>query len=129
MKRIKLFIAALAVLAFGAFVFVPTQTVLAIDPLAEVCSNGGASAVCDNQDEDANELIATLVSVLLFLVGTLAVIMIIVSGIFYVTSNGDASKVARAKNTLTYSIVGLIIAFLAYAIVFWVLDVFKRGQP
>ena len=43
----------------------------------------------------------------------------------YATSTGDSGKVTRAKNTLTYAIVGLVVAFLAYAIVFWVLGLFK----
>jgi len=50
--------------------------------------------------------------------------MIIFAGILYTTSAGDASKVTRAKNTLTYSIVGLLLAFLAFAIVNWVLKLF-----
>ncbi|MNY57155.1 hypothetical protein D3C86_1933160 [compost metagenome] len=51
--------------------------------------------------------------------------MIIVSGIRYATSNGDSSAVTSAKNTLMYSVIGLIVAILAYAIVNFVLKAFK----
>ena len=62
-------------------------------------------------------LIKTVVNVLLWAVGILSVIMIIFSGFRYITSAGDASKTKSAQSTLIYSIVGLIVAIMAYAIV------------
>ncbi len=49
--------------------------------------------------------------------GIIAIICIIISGIYYVTSNGDPGKVAKAKNGLLYSVIGLVIAVLAAVIV------------
>lgn len=122
MKRIKLLIAGFAVALLGTFALVPVTSVSALDPLANACS-GADSAICEDRgEESANKLITDLINVLLFVVGALAVIMIIVSGVLYVISSGDASKVARAKNTLMYSIVGLVVAFIAYAVVNWVID-------
>ena len=62
-------------------------------------------------------LIKTVVNVLLWAVGILSVIMIIFSGFRYFTSSGDASKTKSAQNTLIYSVVGLIVAIMAWAIV------------
>lgn len=124
MKRFKLLVATFAIALFGAFVFVPVASVAAIDPLADACGNSSGTEICENRDENANDLIRTLVNVLLYVVGLLSVIMIIVGGIFYTTSSGDAGKVTRAKNTLTYAIVGLVVAFIAFALVNWVLDIF-----
>ena len=62
-------------------------------------------------------LIKTVVNVLLWAVGILSVIMIIFSGLRYITSAGDASKTKSAQSALTYSVVGLIVAIMAYAIV------------
>ena len=62
-------------------------------------------------------LIKTVVNVLLWAVGVLSVIMIIFSGFRYITSSGDASKTKSAQSTLIYSVVGLIVAIMAYAIV------------
>ena len=62
-------------------------------------------------------LIKTVVNVLLWAVGILSVIMIIFSGFRYITSSGDASKTKSAQNTLIYSVVGLIVASMAWAIV------------
>ena len=123
MKKIKLLIATFAVVFIGAFALAPVAPVGAIDPLASACAESPGSEICTNKGEDANTLIKTLVNVLLFVVGALSVVMIIVSGILYVTSTGDAGRVAKAKNTLMYSIVGLVVSFLAFAIVNWVVDV------
>ena len=62
-------------------------------------------------------LIKTVVNVLLWAVGVLSVIMIIFSGFRYITSAGDTSKTKSAQSTLIYSVVGLIVAIMAWAIV------------
>lgn len=58
---------------------------------------------------------AVVANILLFLVGAVAVIMLIIGGLRYVTSNGDQNAVTGAKNTIMYAIIGIIVAFLAYA--------------
>lgn len=67
-------------------------------------------------------LIKTVVNVLLWAVGILSVIMIIFSGFRYITSSGDASKTKSAQSTLIYSVVGLIVAIMAWAIVNMVIN-------
>ncbi|MFZ1257926.1 MAG: hypothetical protein WAQ25_00460 [Candidatus Saccharimonas sp.] len=63
-------------------------------------------------------------SVLLFIVGAIAVIMIVIGGLRYVISGGDASHVQAAKNTILYALVGVIVAILAYAAVNFVVNSF-----
>jgi hypothetical protein len=72
-------------------------------------------------------VITTITNVLLFIAGALAVIMIIFGGLRYATSAGNASSVTAAKNTILYAIVGLIIAFLAFAAVNFVLNAVTPG--
>jgi hypothetical protein len=59
----------------------------------------------------------TVADILLFLVGAISVIMLIIGGIRYVVSAGDQQAVTNAKNTILYAIVGIVIAFLAFAAV------------
>lgn len=73
-------------------------------------------------------VVTTITNTLLFVVGALAVIMIIFGGIRYATSGGNASSVTAAKNTVLYAVVGLIIAFLAFAAVNWVLGALVAGS-
>ena len=68
--------------------------------------------------------IKNIVNVLLFILGAIAVVMIIIGGVRYTTSNGDASAIKGAKDTILYSVIGLIVAILAYAIVNFVLGAF-----
>lgn len=66
-------------------------------------------------------IITNFINVLLFVAGALAVIMLIIGGLRYTVSGGNASSVSAAKNTVLYAIVGLLVAFFAYAIVNWVI--------
>lgn len=125
MKRYKTFLAALAVSVFGAFALAPVTPVAALDPLAAPCKNASGSEICKNKNEKAEPLIGKIVNVMLFITGAISTIMIIVGGIFYAISTGDSGKVARAKNTIMYAIVGLVVSLLAYAIINFVLGVFN----
>ena len=61
-------------------------------------------------------------NVILYIVGIVAVIMLIIGGIRYVVSGGDSKKVTDAKNTVLYAIIGLVICFFAFAIVNFVIS-------
>jgi len=73
-------------------------------------------------------IVTTITNTLLFVVGALAVVMIIVGGLRYVVSGGNATAVSAAKNTILYAIVGLVVAFLAFAAINWVLGVLAPGS-
>lgn len=73
---------------------------------------------------DDGGIVTTVINTMLFIVGILAVIMIIYAGIRYTTAHGDKGQVESAKNTLMYSIVGLVVAIIAYAVVNWVVGLF-----
>lgn len=105
------------VLALGVSVVAP------VVPVAQAQLTGGIdAAIGDNNktEKTLGELIATAVDWFLYIVGALAVIMIIYGGFRYITSGGDSSGVTNAKNTILYAIIGLIVAVLAYAIVHFV---------
>ena len=63
------------------------------------------------------KLVQNIINILLYAVAVISVIMIIIGGIRYTTSNGEASKVTSGKNTVMYAVIGLIVAIMAYAIV------------
>ncbi len=74
-----------------------------------------------------NQMIHKLVNLLSVLVGVIAVIMIIVGGLRYVTSGGSDSSITGAKNTILYAIIGLIIVALAQVLVHFVLSNLTGG--
>lgn len=83
-------------------------------------SGGGGGS-----NQNLPDIITTIINVMLFIAGALAVIMIIYGGIRYITAHGDEKQVKVAKDTIVYSVVGLIIAILAYALVTFIFDRFK----
>ncbi len=78
---------------------------------------GLPSGSCDDTDNDFEEIWIRILDVLLFVVGAVAVLMLIIGGLRYVISAGDQQAVTNAKNTILYAIVGIIVTFLAYAAV------------
>lgn len=90
----------------------------------DTCTASPDSPICKNKDSSVNDVVPTIINALLFIVGAISTIMIIVGGIRYTTSSGDAAAVSGAKNTILYSVVGLVVSFMAFAIVNWVLDLF-----
>lgn len=79
------------------------------------CANDGGT-------EKLNSLITKFINILSAIVGIVAVIMIIVGGLRYITSGGSDSNVTGAKNTILYAVIGLIIVALAQIIVRFVLN-------
>jgi uncharacterized membrane protein len=72
--------------------------------------------------DGSDGIFKTIVNILLFIIGAIAVIMLIIGGIRYTISGGDSSAVTGAKNTILYAIIGIVVALLAYAIVNFVID-------
>lgn len=72
-------------------------------------------------------ILTQAVNIFSIIVGVIAVIMIIVGGLKYITSGGDSSNVSGAKNTIIYAIVGLIIVALAQFIVRFVLGTASKA--
>jgi hypothetical protein len=117
MNKIKLAALAFAML-IGVAAYMPSYPVAA-DAKSQIKIGADQSGAADSTTLETR--IATITGILLFVIGAVAVIMIIVGGIRYVTSAGDSSKVKAAKDTIMYSVVGLAIAILAYAIVNFVI--------
>ena len=67
------------------------------------------------------DIVGRIVKVLLTMSGSLALVMIIVGGLRWMTAQGEADKIKKAKGTLTWAIIGLIVAFSAYSLVDFIL--------
>lgn len=70
----------------------------------------------------------TVTNILLFLIGAISVVMLIIGGIRYVVSGGDQGAVTSAKNTILYAIIGIVVAFLAFAAVRFVTDQLQKSS-
>lgn len=124
MKRLKqILLAATITLGLGALVVAPYE-VSAVNLFEETCSGPNSSnEICSSADDnaEANTLMRSIIQTLIFLIAAIAVIMIVIGGFKYVTSNGDTNQTTSAKNTILYSVIGLIVAIMAYGIVEFVI--------
>ena len=79
-------------------------------------------------DAEPVSVIASVLSVILSIVGAVSVLMIVIGGVYYVTSAGDSDRVSTARNIVLYAVVGLIIALLAWVVVNTVVGGLGQGQ-
>lgn len=127
-KTTKIF-ASLALVFAGAFgLLATTPTYADIDPFCSTTSEAEVGATawkamgCDSESGDAakDDLSNAIINILRGVIGAaglIAVVAIIIGAINYTTSSGDASKLKKAKDTIIYALVGLIIAALAFGLV------------
>ena len=86
---------------------------------------GAQAAQCDGCPSDLfgdTGIFKQVTNTILYVVGIIAVVMLIIGGIKYLLSGGDSKKVTDAKNTVLYAIIGLVVCFLSFAIVNFVIS-------
>jgi hypothetical protein len=83
------------------------------------CNDSQAGA---DAEERFTRLLRSVVNIFSTVVGVVAVIMIIIGGLRYITSGGDSSNVSSAKNTILYVVVGLVVVAMAQIIVRFVVS-------
>lgn len=69
-----------------------------------------------NTNADSGALFNDVLGVVYFFAGTVAVIVLVIAGFLYVTSNGDPGKVKTAKNAILFTVIGLVFIMTAAAI-------------
>lgn len=125
MKRSLIALAAVLTLA------VSSLYVTVSDSYASFSVGGGANAARgEDQPVDLfgqGGTFSKITSIMLFVIGAIAVIMIVIGGLRYVLSGGDSSQITAAKNTILYAIIGIVVAILAYAIITFVINSFTAG--
>ncbi|MBM3210510.1 hypothetical protein FJZ39_04190 [Candidatus Saccharibacteria bacterium] len=75
-------------------------------------------------NEVSNSAFSTALEVVYLVAGIVAVIAIIYAGFVYTTANGDSGRLAKAKNVILYTVVGLVIIGFAFLITQIVIGVF-----
>lgn len=127
MKKIKFILLTLGFIG-SLSLAIPQSSVGAFDVFDDACSGSAANtALCKDRDSEQVQTFAKkLVNAMLFILGAVAVIVIIFAGVFYITAMGDSAAITKAKNTLLYAVVGLVVAIAAYAIVNYVLFAVNR---
>ena len=116
--------------AAGTMALTYAQVARAVDcnPASSTIADGAKCAAPNGAADNlfvAGGIFQQISNTLIFLVGAIAVIMLIIGGLRYVTSNGEAASIKGAKDTITYAIIGIIVAILSFALVSFVIGRFS----
>lgn len=121
-------IATIAILSIICFTAITTIPTFAADDKAvegDPCKSGvtavANAAGCNNNTDALPTAITNILSAIIGVAGLVSVVYIIIGGVQYMTSSGDASKTEKAKKTILYACIGLIICALAFVIVNFVI--------
>lgn len=125
MKKLVALILA-AIISFGALCIVPTYASAVNNDACNKYKNKSDpnyKIVCGSgSEEKAENTVKSVLQTVFLWTGIVAVIVIVIGGIFYTISQGDPGKIKKAKDTILYAIIGLIVSLLSFAIVTFVLD-------
>lgn len=76
-------------------------------------------------------IIAFIITVLEFatqIIGSLAVLIMIIGGFMFMTAQGDQTQIDKAKDVIKYAIIGLVVTFLSYIIVIFLQSLFITSE-
>ena len=93
--------------------------------MKDIITKFGIPEVQPVDEANNNDLQGNVVVILNAVIGVLSfvcVVVIIIGGVTYMTSSGDTSKVKKAKDTIIYGVIGLVVCVLAFAIVNFVIS-------
>ncbi len=131
MKK-KIIAVLISVLALGGLLApVASASSEPLDPRdTSACANykgdknsAAYKSICGEEkgEDDAQAVVKSILDTVFIWLGIIAVIVIIIGGVMYMTAQGDTTKITTAKKAILYAVIGLIVALLSFAIVNFIL--------
>jgi len=106
-----------------AIALITTSSAYAQTPnTPEICNGIEATGGSCGGGDEVNNVVKNIINLFSWVVGVVAVIMVIYGGFLYVTSGGSPEKSVKGRNTILYALVGLVIVAFAQIIVNFVLS-------
>lgn len=97
--------------------------------IALLGSSGAFSGDCARtQCVDPNVLVTNLIQWVVGIAGVVAAVFVVIGGVSYITASGDASKLQKAKTTIIYAVIGLIIVAFAEMITAFVSNAIREAN-
>lgn len=101
--------------------------------VSNVCNSSATREVkqaagCDGNADSIRTIVQTILNSIIAVMGIVAVIFIVIGGVNYMTSQGDPGKLKKAKDTILYAVIGLVICALAFAIVNWTISILNNAD-
>jgi len=111
-----------AILAVFIVILIAVFSLLTVQVFAQASLGLEAAGGTGLGTRDLKDLIMSIVQILLGFLGIVAVIIVLYGGFLYMTSEGEADKVDKAKKVLINAAIGLLIILSAFAIVTYVIN-------
>lgn len=133
MKK-KIIAVLISVLALGGLLAPVASASASSEPLdprdTSACANykgdknsAAYKSICGEEkgEDDAQAVVKSILDTVFIWLGIIAVIVIIIGGVLYMTAQGDPAKITTAKKAILYAVIGLVVALLSFAIVNFIL--------
>lgn len=125
-KRLALLILSLTSL----LVIVSTPAYAAFDFFSACNSDTANTAACrdntgNNPLSGPGGLLVNIADIIAYIAGAAAIILLVISGIRFITSSGDPEKIRSARSTATGALIGVAVIVLAHTLIVFVLDRIK----
>lgn len=122
MKKLLLVISLFLSISLGGFALSPVATAQFKEQACEGISTISPGTDCEKGSGDRiSTLLKNVLNIFSLVVGIIAVITLVIGGLKFITSQGEPGSTASARNTIIYSIVGLVVVAFAQVIVRFVL--------
>ena len=121
MKKIILIIGAISAIIAPQMILASSSNLVFADAKTQIESAVNEVGGSENKT-DIKGFIGNIIKTMFFVVGVLAVIVIIFAGVTFVMSAGNSQTIQKAKTTIIYAVIGLIVSILSYAIVNFVVS-------
>lgn len=122
-KLIKTATLSIALVVSSIALALPAFADASGDPCAQdVPAEVSAAAGCSGTSSSTvTTIVVNVINAVIGIAGLIAVVYVVVGGVQYMTSTGDPGKVEKARKTIIYAVIGMIICVLSFAIVNFVI--------
>ena len=130
-SKITTIIIAIALFLIPSIAFLSTTPTHAAN---SICGQSGVSKEiqaangCDGEGDNLGAAVTSIINTVIGVLGIVATIFILTGGINYMTSNGEATKIEKAKKTILWATIGLVIAALTFVIVNFVIGTILKNS-
>ena len=101
----------------------------------DVCNTGASDEVKEaagcpgyGTGDDLPNVVINILNAVIGVAALVSVIWIVIGGASYITSSGDPNKVKKARETIIFACIGLVVCVLAFAIVNFVISRFIKNE-
>lgn len=135
-RRLAIFLTVLSLPLFSLLPISQTYAEPPTEATSDVCETDIDATLKEafgcgysDQEEKLPEVILAILQNIIIVSGTVAAVFMVIGGVNYMTSRGDQGKLEKARSTLLYAAIGLVVCSLAFTTVNWVIgSVLKQNK-